>query len=78
VASPETYGRAGILPSVEYSVGSRIRVKLYSGQIVDAEIAGYREPIGRPQDSNFLREQNCAGQSRTDHRSSTISSNFNR
>jgi hypothetical protein len=30
--------RASILPNMDYDVGSRIRVKLYSGQIMEAEI----------------------------------------
>ena len=30
--------RRGYFPDMDYSVGSRIRVKLYSGQIVEAEI----------------------------------------
>jgi hypothetical protein len=54
---------------MDYSVGSRIRVRLYSGKIVEAENNGHHGSIHWPKTADRLRQRDRCDQSRADYRS---------
>jgi hypothetical protein len=62
----------GYTSDMNYSVGSRIRVRLYSGKIVEAEINGNHEPVHWPKIANRPRQRDRFDQSRADYRSSGV------
>src|SRR5580700_6221867 len=60
---------------MDYSVGSRVRVKLYGGKIIEAKIPN-SESVDWPQKSNFVRKRECGNQPRTDYRGSGFALGF--
>jgi hypothetical protein len=53
---------------MEYSVGSRIRVRLYSGKEVEAELTAIHESVRRTEGADRLWQRDGVDQSSADYR----------